>query len=182
MWKERAKQRVTGSQAEMSCTAEMCHDAVKTLKSWTWCQEPKGEGCRNWTYTMPWRTSRTGGLLGLAWTDVSMISTANCSRQPKRAHKIRTVLIPTDGAEKSGHFPFTPETRSPTVMENLFCPPLYGLWSHRGSRSTGLRHRKGQHGRSSSGCKSALPLPERTMPAQFTPAEDLIGIWLWLQN
>lgn len=110
------------------------------------------------------------------------ISTANCSRQPKRAHKIRTVLIPTDGAEKSGHFPFTPETRSPTVMENLFCPPLYGLWSHRGSRSTGLRHRKGQHGRSSSGCKSALPLPERTMPAQFTPAEDLIGIWLWLQN
>lgn len=110
------------------------------------------------------------------------ISTAICSRQPKRAHKIRTVLIPTDGAEKSGHFPFTPETRSPTVMENLFCPPLYGLWGHGGSRSTGLWHRKGQHGRSSSGCKSALPLPERTMPAQFTPAEDLIGIWLWLQN
>lgn len=33
------------------------------------------------------------------------ISTAICSRQPKRAHKIRTVLIPTDRGRKIRSFP-----------------------------------------------------------------------------
>lgn len=77
---------------------------------------------------------------------------------------------------------FTPETWIPAIMEKHFYPTPYAPLGHQGSRSSGLQHRKGQQGRSSSGCKSALSLPGRTMPARFTPAEDLIGIWLWLQN
>lgn len=81
-------------------------------------------------------------------------------------------------------------------MSFLLCPYLTQRFGYPQSQKTtfallhmgcgaieGAEHRAmAQNGRSSAGCKAALSLPGRTMPAPFTPAEDLIGIWLCLQK
>lgn len=174
----------------MSCIAGLCCDALEAVKSQSCCHEPgerspreKGVGA----CLSPSPKELQGRGVARLEVRVGMdrlfpLLNFSASRQPKMTFKTRTMLTPTDRHRESRLIPNTPDTWTSTVVEKHFCPHPSGPLGRCGSRSSVLQDRKGWQGRSSPGCKSALSLPGRTMPAQFTPAEDLIGVWLWLQN
>lgn len=173
-----------GKAGGMSCIAGLCCDALGAVQNQSCCHEPgecspRKKGVGAWLVPSP-KELQGRGVARLVIKECMdrLFPWLNFSAS-KWLLKQGLCSLSLIGIGKVDYCPLTWTSR---VMDKHFCPLPYGPLGHCGSRSSVVQHRKGWQGRSSPGCKSALFLPGRTMPAQFTPTEDLIGIWLWLQN
>lgn len=166
----------------MSCIAGLCCDALGAGQNQGCCHQPgecfpREKGVGAWLAPSPKEfQGREVARLEIKEGMDRLYPWLNFSAS-KWPLKQELCSVPLIGTGKVDYFPLT---WTSIAMEKHFCSLPSGPLGHCGSSV--LQDRKGWQGRSSPGCKSALSLPGRTMPAQFTPAEDLIGIWLWLQN